>query len=105
MATPALFDEQAKEPYPSAVIGSSPAQSQGWTFRYGLGAWLQCATPATGCASLSSPGAFGFTPWINRDAGYYATVAMEEGIGSGASFGIALAVLLDPHIRTALAAR
>jgi CubicO group peptidase (beta-lactamase class C family) len=105
VATPALFDEQAKEPYPSVVIGSSPARSQGWSFRYGLGAWLQCATPATGCASLSSPGAFGFTPWINRDAGYFATVAMEEGLGTGATFGIALSVQLDPHIRTALAAR
>jgi len=104
-ATPALFDEQAREPYPSVVIGSSPAQSQGWAFRYGLAVWLQCGTPATGCASLSSPGAFGFTPWINRSAGYYATIAMEAVIGSGAAFGTALSVLLDPHIRTALAAR
>ncbi len=105
VATAELFDEQAREPYPAAVIGSSPAQSQGWAFRYGLAVWLQCSTPATGCASLSSPGAFGFTPWINRSAGYYATIAMEEVIGSGAAFGTALAVLLDPHIRTAVAAR
>lgn len=105
LGTPALFDEQAREPYPGVVIGSSPAQSQGWAFRYGLAAWLQCTTPATGCAVLSSPGAFGFTPWINRDAGYYATIAMEEVIGSGAAFGTALAVLLEPHIRTALASR
>jgi len=105
LATPALFDEQAREPYPSVVIGASPAQRQGWNYRYGLAAWLQCGTPASGCASLSSPGAFGFTPWINRDAGYYATIAMEEVIGSGAIFSSTLAVRLDPHIRTALAAR
>lgn len=105
IATPALFDEQTREPYPGVVIGASPAQSMGWTFRYGLAAWLQCATPAAGCAVLSSPGAFGFTPWINRSAGYYAIIAMEEVIGSGAAFGAALSVLLDPHIRSALAAR
>jgi serine-type D-Ala-D-Ala carboxypeptidase/endopeptidase len=105
LANPALFDEQAREPYPGVVIGSSPAQSQGWSFRYGLAAWLQCATPAVGCAVLSSPGAFGFTPWIDRSAGYYATVAMEETIGSGAAFGTALSVLLEPHIRRAVAAR
>lgn len=105
VATPALFDEQTREPYPGVLIGASPAQSQGWPFRYGLAVWLQCSTPAAGCAAISSPGAFGFTPWINRDAGYYATVAMEEVIGSGAAFGTALAVLLDPHIRSALVAR
>jgi CubicO group peptidase (beta-lactamase class C family) len=104
VATPALFDEQAREPYPGVVIGSSPAQSQGWSFRYGLGAWLQCAVPANGCAVMSSPGAFGFTPWIDRSVGYYATIAMEEVIGSGASFGIALSVLLEPHIRAAITA-
>jgi len=105
VATPALFDAQAREPYPGVVIGASPAQSQGWPFRYGLAAWLQCATPAAGCAVLSSPGAFGFTPWINRSAGYYATIAMEEVAGSGAAIGLALSVLLDPHIRSALALR
>jgi CubicO group peptidase (beta-lactamase class C family) len=105
VGTPALFDEQAREPYPAVTIGSSPALRQGWSFRYGLTAWLQCATPASGCAVISSPGAFGFTPWLDREAGYYATIAMEEGIGSGAAFGTALAVLLEPHIRTALAAR
>lgn len=105
LATPALFDEQAREPYPGVVIGSSPAQSLRWNYRYGLAAWLLCGTPATGCTSLSSPGAFGFTPWINRSAGFYATIAMEETFGSGAAFGTALSVLLDPLIRTALAPR
>ncbi len=105
VGTPALFDEQAREPFPDVIVGSSPSLRAGWGFRYGLGAWLQCATPATGCAVISSPGAFGFTPWLDRGTGYYATIAMEEGIGSGAAFGTALALLLEPHIRVALAAR
>jgi CubicO group peptidase (beta-lactamase class C family) len=102
VATPALFDAQAREPYPGVQIGASPALRAGWNFRYGFGAWLQCGTPATGCANLSSPGAFGFTPWVDRDGGYYAIVAMEEGLGSGAAFGTALAQLLGPAIERAI---
>ena len=77
LAPAALFDEQARQPYPNVVIGSSPAQSNGFDMKYGLTAWLECSTPATGCASISSPGAFGFTPWIDRTAGYYAILGME----------------------------
>ena len=102
-ATPALFDLQAREPYPSVTVGNSPGAPFG--FRYGLTAWLHCSTPATGCTELSSPGAFGFTPWIDRQTGYYATIAMEEVAGSGATFGITLLQRIEPAIRAALAAR
>jgi serine-type D-Ala-D-Ala carboxypeptidase/endopeptidase len=71
-----IFDIQAVEPYPDAIIGSTPGTLSA---RYGLTAWLECATPATGCASISSPGAFGFTPWLDRNAGYYAILGMELG--------------------------
>lgn len=73
----ALFDEQGRQPFPNVTIGVSPAQANGFDLKYGLTAWLECTTPATGCASLSSPGAFGFTPWIDRNAGYYAILGME----------------------------
>lgn len=71
-----LFNLQVIEPYPNVVIGNTPAPP-GWNVRYGLTAWLECPTPTTGCASISSPGAFGFTPWIDRTAGYYAILGME----------------------------
>lgn len=103
IATPALFDAQAREPYPAVTVGNSPGAPFG--FRYGLSAWLQCDTPATGCTAISSPGAFGFTPWIDRQAGYYATIAMEEVAGSGATFGITLLQRIEPAIRAALSAR
>lgn len=77
LASATLFDEQARQPYPNVVIGSSPAASNGFDMKYGLTAWLECATPAMGCASISSPGAFGFTPWIDRNAGYFAILGME----------------------------
>ena len=73
----ALFTAQATEPYPNAVIGNSPFVNAGLNFHYGLAAWLECPPPATNCAVLSSPGAFGFTPWFDRDGGYYAILGME----------------------------
>jgi D-alanyl-D-alanine-carboxypeptidase/D-alanyl-D-alanine-endopeptidase len=74
LLAPGIFDTQAIEPYPDAVIGTSPGTVDA---RYGLTAWLECNTPATGCTSISSPGAFGFTPWLDRAAGYYAILGMQ----------------------------
>jgi CubicO group peptidase (beta-lactamase class C family) len=99
----AIFDAQAKNPYPDAVVGYSPLEAGGLDFRYGLAAWLECATPATGCAVISSPGAFGFTPWLDREAGYYAILAME--IDSGATFSVRVEQTLEPLIRAAIKAQ
>jgi D-alanyl-D-alanine-carboxypeptidase/D-alanyl-D-alanine-endopeptidase len=100
----ALFTEQGTEPYPNAVIGNSPAQSNGFGFRYGLAAWLECPPPAANCNMLSSPGAFGFTPWVDRDGGYYAIIGMEiDNSETGiVNFSVALAQQLKPLIREAL---
>jgi D-alanyl-D-alanine-carboxypeptidase/D-alanyl-D-alanine-endopeptidase len=73
----ALFTTQGTEPFPNAVIGNSPFESIGLDFHYGLTAWLECQPPAANCDVLSSPGAFGFTPWVDRKGGYYAMIAME----------------------------
>lgn len=101
LLAPALFDMQTKAPYPNAVIGRSPSN-----LRYGLTAWLECSTPATGCAAISSPGASGFTPWLDRANGYYAIVGMEEGLnGEGTEVGSNLEQQLKPLIVQALANR
>ncbi|MFY2562651.1 serine hydrolase domain-containing protein [Corallococcus terminator] len=106
IGTPALFDAQAREPYPNVVIGNSPMAALGLPFHYGLTAWLECLTPALGCTRLSSPGAFGFTPWLDRDSGYYAILGMElnttAGEGGVASFSVTLERDLAPLIRDAL---
>jgi len=96
---PAIFDTQAIEPYPSAVIGNSPMPS----LRYGLTAWLECPTPQLGCARLSSPGAFGFAPWLDRAAGYFAVLGMEipERSEEG-NLGVTLERTLQPLIVEAL---
>lgn len=106
LGTPELFEAQAREPFPGVVIANSPFQSVGLPYRYGLTAWLECDTPATGCAVLSSPGAFGWTPWVDREHGYYAILGME---GAGTSdvgvvaFSVTLAQALRPAIVEALA--
>ena len=99
-----LFTAQATEPYPNAVIGNSPVANSGFNFHYGLAAWLECPPPATNCAVLSSPGAFGFTPWFDRETGYYAILGMEvpnsqDGV---VNFAVTLAQELKPLIRAAL---
>jgi D-alanyl-D-alanine-carboxypeptidase/D-alanyl-D-alanine-endopeptidase len=99
-----LFTSQSTEPYPNAVIGNSPFVSAGFNFHYGLAAWLECPPPATNCAVLSSPGAFGFTPWFDREAGYYAILGMEatESQSGIVAFAVNLAQELKPLIRSAL---
>ncbi|MFO0723431.1 MAG: serine hydrolase domain-containing protein [Myxococcota bacterium] len=99
IGTDALFSEQAKQPYPVQIAGS-PMAEMGFPYRYGLTAWLECATPDQGCGTVSSAGAFGFTPVADRDAGYYAILAMEQVGGAKISFPIEQA--LEPLIRAAL---
>ena len=106
IGTPALYDQQAIEPFPQVVIGNSPYSAVGYGFRYGLTAWLECSTPATGCEVVSSPGAFGWTPWVDREHGYYAVLGMEIPPTGGpgvVSYAVSLAQALKPAILTALA--
>jgi CubicO group peptidase (beta-lactamase class C family) len=98
LLAPGIFDTQAVEPYPGVVIGTSPAPD----LRYGLTAWLDCGTPQTGCQQISSPGAFGFTPWIDRNAGYYAILGMQDMNNSKTHFGGHLEQQLAPLIVQAL---
>jgi hypothetical protein len=53
---------------------------------------------------ISSPGAFGFTPWIDRDTGYYAIIGTLNTNSSGkvVKASIDAAQALKPAIRTAL---
>ena len=94
-----LVEQIGRDPYPHAVTGFTPVAATG--LEYGLTAWLECDTPTTGCDVLSSAGAFGFMPWIDRGGGYYAIIGLEES-GDAAGFSMRLAVELRPLIRAAL---
>jgi CubicO group peptidase (beta-lactamase class C family) len=106
IGTPALFEAQAREPFPDVAVTYSPVAEIGLDYRYGLTAWLMCDTPAAGCASISSPGAFGFTPWLDRAAGYYAILGMElprDSVDTGVvDFAVKLSLELAPLIREQL---
>lgn len=99
----ALVDQMGVDPFPAATTGSSPYERFGLTREYGLTAWLECTTPASGCQDITSPGAFGFTPWIDRDGRYYAIVAMEsQELGEISQFSVQLSLDLRPLIRAAV---
>jgi D-alanyl-D-alanine-carboxypeptidase/D-alanyl-D-alanine-endopeptidase len=102
VGTPALYDAQAREPFPAVTVGYTPFPEA----RYGLGAWVMCEAPGAGCPLVTSPGAFGFTPWLDRDAGYYAILGMQlADTGGGdrpAEFAMKLLTQLRPLIRAQL---
>lgn len=101
LLAPEIFDAQAVEPFPNVIIGQTPSALYA---RYGLTAWLECATPATGCSTISSPGAFGFTPWLDRDAGYYAILGMElDDLPADRGIGPQIQQELKPLIAEAVA--
>jgi CubicO group peptidase (beta-lactamase class C family) len=96
-----LFVEQGRLQYPNATVGNSPLPA-GPGLRYGLTAWLDCDTPASGCNRISSPGAFGFTPWVDRDAGYYAVLGMYDSQNGGTGVAVQLEPALQPLIVEAM---
>ena len=101
LMSPDIFNLQSIDPYPDAVIGTSPGMLDA---RYGLTAWLECATPTSGCATISSPGLFGFTPWLDRTAGYYAILGMQiDDLQSDRGIGTQIQQTLKPLIAEAVA--
>lgn len=70
-------------------------------WHYALASWHECDdTPFSArCTPLklvSSPGAFGWTPWIDYDRGYWALIGME--VPNGSQYGVGLEQQLQPII-------
>ncbi len=63
---------------PNEAVKTPIPQSQQW--HYSLGHWVE-DDPTSGDGAFSSPGAFGFYPWISADRRYYGIVAREERSG------------------------
>lgn len=81
-----------------------PGSAADW--EYALGSFVECDTPAA-CATSkinSSPGAFGWTGWIDRNTGYYALIATEISSGGDAK-GVALEQEMQNLIEDAIANR
>nr|WP_298728336.1 serine hydrolase domain-containing protein [uncultured Steroidobacter sp.] len=100
LLAPGIFDTQTVQPYPDAIMGNTPSALSA---RYGLTAWLDCSTPVTGCSIISSPGAFGFTPWLDRATGYYAILGMElDDLRADRGLGPQIQQILKPLIAEAV---
>lgn len=77
---PALIDRFFQNPYGDATVGDSPAVDL--DAHYGFTSWQECPTTAPTCDLVSSAGAFGLVPWVDRERGYAAILAMEGEVGT-----------------------
>jgi hypothetical protein len=99
------FNALIAERTTGVTISSRPAavEANGVDWQYGLGVWRECNQPVwdESCAGrmvVSSPGAFGWYPWLDLDNGYYAVLAMEEPVtflSSPSEESVALGVVLQ----------
>lgn len=75
-------------------------------WHYGFGFWIECDVfpfqeECNDAPVISSPGAFGFLPWVDLENGYWAILAMQEPIGFGRSpstDSVELEQILQPMI-------
>lgn len=103
-----LTDRVAQRPV-ATVPGAISQNRLNW--HYGFGFWKECpgATYTANCDAapvISSAGAFGFTPWIDFNRGYWAVIVTEEPLNRGfdpAERSVALELELQPLIAAALA--
>lgn len=88
------------------VLYAPDAITAAGDWKYALGSWSECDGSdyvASQCADQrvnSSPGAYGFTPWIDRKNGYYAVISMNVSRGDSAS--VALEQQVQPLILAVL---
>jgi serine-type D-Ala-D-Ala carboxypeptidase/endopeptidase len=79
-------------------------------WHYAAASWRECDltvfTPGcTNTFTISSPGKFGWTPWLDFDAGYYAVLAMQGPVDQDSSpVSVTIEQRLQPLIAAALAA-
>lgn len=107
------LDVMSEDHTPSGEVelAYSPLTAHGFEWHYGFGLWRECPseTFTNGCADhvrISSPGAYGFYPWIDREHSYWAVLSTKGGIFSGpAKDSVLLGVEVQPLIEEALAER
>ncbi|MBX9813537.1 MAG: beta-lactamase family protein [Sphingomonas sp.] len=89
-----------------AVLNTPDVTIANGEWHYALAAWRECDDRpfSARCASqrlVSSPGAFGWTPWIDYDRGYWGLIAMNEGV-NGSIESVRLEQELQPLINAYL---
>lgn len=71
---------------PTVCITSSSTPFTGKSFHYSLGHWVE-DDPLTGDGAFSSPGLFGFYPWINSEKTLYGIIARYKVPTGGGEVG------------------
>ncbi|MEO0602038.1 MAG: serine hydrolase domain-containing protein, partial [Myxococcota bacterium] len=94
----ASIDRLFDNPWAGATMLTWPMDTYGFAYHYGFGTWLECPGPVATCDVMSSPGAFGFTPWVDRARGYFGILAMESAGPGGAGFSVQLVQSMRPTI-------
>jgi serine-type D-Ala-D-Ala carboxypeptidase/endopeptidase len=75
LLTPELQAEMEKVQVPGSLLPAENAfANAGIVSGYGLGAWVE----EPGGGLVASPGYYGFCPWLDRKAGYYALLQAQE---------------------------
>lgn len=65
---------------PDQAVHTPVPSSERW--QYALGYWVE-SDPKVGDGAFSSPGAFGFYPWIDASRSWYGILARRGGFGAG----------------------
>jgi hypothetical protein len=68
---------------------SSPVITEKW--HYSIAHWVEDDPSQNNDGAFSSPGAFGFYPWIEAQKNYYGVISREVATGSGIQNGVASA--------------
>jgi serine-type D-Ala-D-Ala carboxypeptidase/endopeptidase len=74
--------DEDNTPVDDVVIAESPVEKYGQAWHYALGHWRECAAEEWQATCddeviVSSPGAWGFYPWIDRARGTYGIMAAD----------------------------
>jgi CubicO group peptidase (beta-lactamase class C family) len=94
-----LMERFGENHYADVLVGTTPPATVEFDFRYSWSSWLNCEGPVASCPVVSSPGAFGFSPWVDWEHGYYAVLAMEsDDAGAGSPFSVPLMEALRSEI-------
>ena len=75
LSTAAVQQMQRDQTAGAPMVAASPIR-KALGSRYGLAQWFDVLDPATGAYEVSSPGAFGFHPWIDRERDLYGVYAV-----------------------------
>ncbi|HJU40886.1 MAG TPA: hypothetical protein VJ724_15045, partial [Tahibacter sp.] len=54
---------------------------------YGIGNWIETFSASADAPTISSTGAFGFTPWVDFDARYWGVLMVQQPSGGVPTIG------------------